>query len=215
MNGIDIKINNKDDRKEGHQKIDMEKGESLKKNDRVLTGKDKNDKTKKLKDKTRQELLKKIKEIEEESEKNYNLYTRTYAEMENIKKSGKKEREDLAKYANESLIKDILPVIDNLEKAISHAKEGSTSSGLLEGVELTLDLMKKTLKKTGIKEIVAEGKLFDPNFHEAILQQEDNETKPGHIIKEFQKGYLLNGRLIRPSMVIVAQGNKEKKENLV
>ncbi len=215
MSGIDIKINNKDDQREGHQKMDMENDEVLKNNDEGLTGKDKGNKTKKLKDKTRQELLKKIKEIEEESEKNYNLYTRTYAEMENIKKSGKKEREDLAKYANESLIKDILPVIDNLEKAISHTKEGSNSSGLLEGVELTLGAIKKTLEKAGIKEVVAEGKLFDPNFHEAILQQEDNETKPGHIIKELQKGYLLNGRLIRPSMVIVAQGNKDKKEYFV
>lgn len=215
MSGIDIKINNHDDQREGHQEMDMENEEVLKNNDEGPTGKDKDSKTKKLKDKTRQELLKKIKEIEEESEKNYNLYTRTYAEMENIKKSGKKEREDLAKYANESLIKDILPVIDNLEKAISHAKEGSNSSGLLEGVELTLDAMKKTLEKAGIKEVVAEGKLFDPNFHEAILQQEDNETKPGHIIKELQKGYLLNGRLIRPSMVIVAQGNKDKKEYFV
>ena len=215
MSGIDIKINNKDDQREGHQKMDMENDEVLKNNDEGLTGKDKGNKTKKLKDKTRQELLKKIKEIEEESEKNYNLYTRTYAEMENIKKSGKKEREDLAKYANESLIKDILPVIDNLEKAISHTKEGSNSSGLLEGVELTLGAIKKTLEKAGIQEVVAEGKLFDPNFHEAILQQEDNETKPGHIIKELQKGYLLNGRLIRPSMVIVAQGNKDKKEYFV
>ena len=215
MSGIDIKINNKDDQREGHQKMDMENDEVLKNNDEGLTGKDKGNKTKKLKDKTRQELLKKIKEIEEESEKNYNLYTRTYAEMENIKKSGKKEREDLAKYANESLIKDILPVIDNLEKAISHTKEGSNSSSLLEGVELTLGAIKKTLEKAGIKEVVAEGKLFDPNFHEAILQQEDNETKPGHIIKELQKGYLLNGRLIRPSMVIVAQGNKDKKEYFV
>ena len=213
MSGIDIKINNNDDQREGHQEMDMENDEVLKNNDEGLTGKD--NKTKKLKYKTRQELLKKIKEIEEESEKNYNLYTRTYAEMENIKKNKKKEREDLAKYANESLIKDILPVIDNLEKAISHAKEGSTSSGLLEGVELTLDAIKKTLEKAGIKEVVAEGKPFDPNFHEAILQQEDNETKPGHIIKELQKGYLLNGRLIRPSMVIVAQGNKDKKEYFV
>jgi molecular chaperone GrpE len=215
MSVTDTKINDRKDGIESYKEMDAENDQLLNKNNEELLGKDKEQehKNKKLRDKSKQELLKKITEIEGESEKNYNLYVRTYAEMENIKKRAKKEKEDLAKFANESLIKDILPVIDNLDKAISHAKDndGNNSTGLLEGVSLTLEVMKKALEKAGLKEIVAEGKPFDPNFHEAILQQENSEVKPGHIIKELQRGYILNGRLIRPSMVIVAQGKKDEK----
>jgi molecular chaperone GrpE len=164
---------------------------------------------------TKQELLEQLKDIEAEAKKNHDLYLRAYAEMENIKKRGKKEREDLAKYANESLIKEILPVIDNLEKAISHSKNGDNPSGLIEGIELTLDGLIKTLEKAGLEEVESEGKPFDPNFHEAVSQQIDESLAPGHIITELQKGYLLNGRLIRPSRVIISQGSSEKAEETV
>jgi len=217
MSVTDTKINDRKDGIESYKEMDAENDQLLNKNNEELLGKDKEQehKNKKLRDKSKQELLKKLLRLRE-SQKNYNLYVRTYAEMENIKKRAKKEKEDLAKFANESLIKDILPVIDNLDKAISHAKDndGNNSTGLLEGVSLTLEVMKKALEKAGLKEIVAEGKPFDPNFHEAILQQENSEVKPGHIIKELQRGYILNGRLIRPSMVIVAQG-KRMRSNIL
>ena len=181
--------------------------------DKKVKSKEKHDK--KLDGMTKQEMLEKLKEIEFEAKKNHDLYLRTYAEMENIKKRGKKEREDLAKYANESLIKDILPVIDNLENAISHSKNGDNSSGLIEGIELTLEGLIKTLEKAGLEEIKAEGRLFDPNFHEAVSQQVDGSKASGHIITELQKGYLLNGRLIRPSRVIISQGTSKKAEETV
>ncbi|GAI96184.1 unnamed protein product, partial [marine sediment metagenome] len=138
------------------------------------------------------------------------LYTRTYAEMENIKKRGIKEREELAKYANESIIKEILPVIDNLDKAISHALNDENSSALVEGLELTRDGLVKALEKAGLKEVEALGKPFDPNFHESVSQQIDDTVAPGHVIMELQKGYLLNGRLMRPSMVVISQGKATK-----
>ena len=165
---------------------------------------------KKAEEMTKQELLKKLTDTREEAEKNYDLYTRTYAEMENIKKRGIKEREELAKYANESIIKEILPVIDNLDKAISHAQNDENSSVLVEGLELTRDGLVKALEKAGLKEVEALGKPFDPNFHESVSQQIDDTVAPGHVIMELQKGYLLNGRLMRPSMVVISQGKATK-----
>jgi len=121
----------------------------------------------------------------------------------------------LSKYANESLIKEILPVIDNLQKAISHAHNDENPLGLVEGIELTLGGLMATLEKAGLEEVEAEGKPFDPNFHEAISKQIDGKVAPGHVITELQKGYVLNGRLIRPSMVIISEGNGNKKEDTV
>jgi molecular chaperone GrpE len=161
---------------------------------------------KKAEEMTKQELLKELTDTREEAGKNYDLYMRTYAEMENIKKRGIREREELAKYANESLIKEILPVIDNLDKAISHAQNDENSSALLEGLELTRDGLMKVLQKAGLNEVEALGKPFDPNLHESVSQQIDDTVAPGHIIMELQKGYLLNGRLVRPSMVVISQG---------
>ena len=167
--------------------------------------------TKELKAMNKKELLEELKVAKERSQENYDLYMRTFAEMENIKKRGQKERDDLAKYANESLIKEMLPVIDNLEQAISHSKDDANCTGLLEGIELTRSGLMSTLQRAGLQVVEAVGKPFDPNFHEAILQQEDDNVAPGNVITEFQKGYLLNGRLIRPSMVVVSQkkGNNQ------
>ena len=170
---------------------------------------------KKAEEMTKQELLKKLTDTREEAEKNYDLYTRTYAEMENIKKRGIKEREELAKYANESIIKEILPVIDNLDKAISHAQNDENSSVLVEGLELTRDGLVKALEKAGLKEVEALEKPFDPNFHESVSQQIDDTVAPGHVVMELQKGYLLNGRLVRPSMVVISQGKATKEDKTI
>lgn len=161
---------------------------------------------------TKPELIEKLKDTEQKSQENYDLYMRTYAEMENVKRRGVKEREELAKFANESLIKEILPVIDSLEKALSHVEDGSNPSGLAEGIKLTLNGLMTTLEKAGLEEVEAMGKPFDPHFHEAISQQADDAVPPKHVIMEMQKGYLLNGRLIRPSMVVISQGNSDRKD---
>jgi molecular chaperone GrpE len=170
---------------------------------------------KKAEEMTKQELLKELTDTREEAGKNYDLYMRTYAEMENIRKRGIREREELAKYANESLIKEILPVIDNLDKAISHAQNDENSSALLEGLELTRDGLMKVLQKAGLNEVEALGKPFDPSFHESVSQQIDDTVAPGHVITELQKGYLLNGRLVRPSMVVISQGEAPNEEEAI
>ena len=215
MGEIEIKTNEEGGKVEHCENMERGKVEDHKGPDKRTRGRGREKRVKKLEEMTKQELLEKLKDTEKKSQENYNLYMRTYAEMENIKKRGIKEIQELSKYANESLIKEILPVVDNLQKAISHAQNDENPSGLIEGVELTLDGLMKTLEKAGLKEIEAEGKPFDPNFHEAISKQIDNKVAPGHVITELQKGYVLNGRLIRPSMVVISEGNGDKREKTV
>jgi len=214
MSGIEIKINEEMDKIESYKEMDKEeekKAEDLKQQDKKSREKGREKKVKSLEEMTKRELLEKVKETEVKAQENYDLYMRTYAEMENIKKREKKEREELAKFANESLIREILPAIDNLQKAISHAQNDNNLSGLVKGLEMTLGGLMKTLDKLGLKEVEAEGKPFDPNFHEAISQQIDDKVAPGHVIMELQKGYLLNERLIRPSIVVISQGNSKNE----
>jgi molecular chaperone GrpE len=217
MSEIEIKTDEEGGKAEDYEEMDKEKEEvqhhkGLSKKSRE---KAREEKVKKVEEMTKQELLKEVKDTEKKSQENYDLYMRTYAEMENIKRRGIKERQELSKYANESLIKEILPVIDNLQKAISHAQNDKNPSGLVEGIELTLDGLMATLEKAGLKKVEAEGRPFDPNFHEAISKQIDDKIAPGHVIIELQKGYVLNGRLIRPSMVVISEGNGNKKEDTV
>ena len=176
--------------KEDHKKNDSDKGKP---------------KDIPLKNMTKEELINKIDEIQGVAEKNYELFLRAQAEIENMKKRFKKEREDLLKFSNESLIKQLLSVVDNLEKAISHSQEQSSLKALTEGVELTLQGLRDTLSKAGLNEIKTTGETFDPNFHEAVSEQENNSVEPGIILHELQKGYTLNDRLIRPAMVVISK----------
>ncbi len=151
------------------------------------------------------ELKIKILEYKEIAEKNYDLYLRAEAEIDNLKKRFRKDKEDLGKFANESIIKELLPVVDNLRNAVSYAEEGNPALSLVEGVRLTLKMLNEVLKKSGLQEVKALGEDFDPNVHQAMMNQETREHKPGIVVKELQKGYLLNDRLIRPSMVVVSK----------
>jgi len=152
---------------------------------------------------THEQLLERARELQKESEKNYDLYLRSQAEMDNLRKRNRKEREDYLKFANENLIKEMLPVLDNLEKALSHSKNENTVHALKEGITLTLKGLKDTLSKSGLQEVKALGEPFDPSFHEAVSQMDDPKAKPGIVLTELQKGYTLNTRLIRPAMVVV------------
>jgi molecular chaperone GrpE len=124
-----------------------------------------------------------------------------------MKKRFKKEKEDLARYSNESLIKQLLSVTDNLEKAISHSNDEKSIGALREGVELTLKGLLDTLERVGLQAVKAEGESFDPNFHEAVATMEDDTVKPGTVLQQLQKGYLLNQRLVRPAKVIVSRSS--------
>jgi molecular chaperone GrpE len=157
---------------------------------------------------TKGQLLDRIKEVEETADKNFDLYVRSQAEIDNLKKRFQKEKAELYKFSNESLIKKLLSVGDNLEKAISHSKDDNSLDVLREGVELTLKGLMDTLEKEGMESVKAMGEPFDPNFHEAVSELQDNSVKPGTVIQELQKGYTLNQRLIRPAMVIVSKNDE-------
>jgi molecular chaperone GrpE len=127
------------------------------------------------------------------------------AEFENFKKIKSKEKQEVLRFGNETLIKELLPVIDNLERAIEHAGKTEEAKAIAEGVALTLSGFVKVLEKFDVARVEAVGKKFDPNLHEAVYQEESEEIEPGMVVGEFQKGYLMDGRLLRPSMVSVAK----------
>ena len=158
---------------------------------------------------TKAELLTEVKEVQEAADKNFDLYVRSQAEIDNLKKRFQKDKSELCKFSNESLIKQLLPVVDNLENAIAHSGNENSLDALKEGVTLTLKGLTDTLEKAGLEPVEAMGESFDPNFHEAVSKQEDNSVKPGTVIQALQKGYLLNKRLLRPSMVIVSKNESE------
>jgi molecular chaperone GrpE len=127
------------------------------------------------------------------------------ADFENFKKLKAREKQEVLRFGNETLIKELLPVIDNLERAIEHAGKTDEAKAIAEGVALTLNGFLKVLEKSDVTRIDAAGKKFDPNLHEAVYQEETDKVEPGTIIGEFQKGYMMDGRLLRPSMVSVAK----------
>jgi len=152
---------------------------------------------------TKDQLIEKISEVQASADANMDNYLRSQAEMENMKKRFQKDKQDLIKYGNETLTKQLLPVADNLEKALDHSKDENPLEALRDGVDLTLKGLMNVLEKAGVEAVEAVGAPFDPNFHEAVSEQEDDRVTPGMVLKELQKGYLLNQRLIRPAMVIV------------
>ena len=152
------------------------------------------------------DLILKIQELKEDSKKNYDLFLRSQADLENFKKRTGKEKADWVKYSNETLIKDILPVMDNLEKAISHSQNEDSFAALREGVELTFKGLKDALAKSGLEEVKSKGEPFDPNFHQAVSEQEDDKVEAGRVLHELQRGFTLHQRLIRPAMVVVSKG---------
>ncbi len=122
-----------------------------------------------------------------------------------LPKRTQKEKEELLKYGNESIIVEILPVVDNMERALDHASEESASA-VIEGVRMTLGMLQSTLKKFGVTAVEAEkGTTFDPAVHQAMCQVDNADVPANSVVEIFQKGYLLNERLIRPAMVSVSK----------
>ena len=135
---------------------------------------------------------------------------RLAADMENLKKRQEKERADLLLYANENLIKELLPVVDNLERALEHGRQSEAPEALLEGIDLVYQGFLKALAKFGVTPLDSVGQQFDPAFHNAVMQEETTEVPDCTVAKELQKGYLMNQRLLRPAMVVVARNPQEK-----
>lgn len=135
-------------------------------------------------------------------------YLRTLADMENLRKRTQREKEELGKFANENILREILPVIDNLERAVEHAElaeMGETGAGLLEGVQMTLEQFSQVLSRFGVTPVESLGQPFDPALHQAMGQMETEDFPANAVAQQMQKGYQLNDRLLRPAMVMVAK----------
>ncbi|RMC46607.1 MULTISPECIES: nucleotide exchange factor GrpE [unclassified Lactobacillus] len=154
------------------------------------------------KDKIKSELTR----VQEQNKDLEDKYLRSQAEMQNMQNRYNNERAQLIKYESQSLAKDILPAMDNLERALAIEVDDEASKQLKKGVQMTLDSLIKAMKDHGISEIDAEGVEFDPNLHQAVqtVAAENNEQK-NYIVQVLQKGYLYKDRTLRPAMVVVAQ----------
>ncbi|RPH48922.1 MAG: nucleotide exchange factor GrpE [Desulfobacteraceae bacterium] len=166
------------------------------------------------------DLEEKLKKSETESKQAYDRFLRVSADFENYKKRTAREISEFRKYANESLISEMLSVVDNLERAvISSSANEKLNSCLIDGVGMTLKEILKVFENYGVKPIDSLCREFDPNFHQAVMQQESEDHPENTVIAELQKGYMIHDRLLRPSMVIVsaAKGKTEtntKSDNL-
>jgi molecular chaperone GrpE len=130
---------------------------------------------------------------------------RASADLENFKKRAQKEKEEIQKFGAEKLLKDFLPVIDNLERALEHAKSATDFESLKTGVAMTRKQFEDALGKHGVKSMSAVGQPFDPRFQEAMQQVETTELPPNHVVAELVRSYTLNDRLIRPALVMVSK----------
>ena len=140
-----------------------------------------------------------------ESAKLRDQLLRTAADFDNFRKRSRRELADMEKRAREDLLKDLLPVFDNLERATSHAETATDVKALADGIGLVMRQFLDTLSKIGIERIKAQGAPFDPAFHEAVQQLETDEHSPGTVIHEVQAGYLQGEKLLRPAIVVVAK----------
>jgi molecular chaperone GrpE len=136
-------------------------------------------------------------------------YMRTLADFENFRKRSEREKADFQRYALGSVIRDLLPVLDNFDRALEHAEEGDEFH---KGVSLIYKQLFDVLQRHGLKPITESGVRFDPNFHEAVIREEDPSVPSHTVTAILQKGYFLHDRLLRPAMVKVAVGGPEENE---
>jgi len=161
---------------------------------------------------SREEIVEELEKTKKEAAENYDKYLRTSAEFENYKRRAIKERADAINYGNERLIKDILPIVDGLERALDHAYNSEDCDAFMEGLRLIYDKLLVSLEKHGVERIDTAGKDFDPNFHEAMFLVETEEYENNKIVEELEKGYLLNGRLLRPVKATISKSISKEKQ---
>jgi molecular chaperone GrpE len=159
------------------------------------------------------ELENKLQEKTKEADENYARLLRMAADMENMKKRQERDRAELLQFANENLIKELLPVVDNLERALEHGRQMETAPPLLEGIDMVHQGFIKALGKFGVTPIESVGQQFDPAYHNAVMQEETDQVPDCSVTKELQKGYLMNQRLLRPAMVVVARCKQHDTAN--
>lgn len=150
------------------------------------------------------DLEARIEAKEREYKETYDRLLRVTAEYENYKKRTAREMDEFRKYANQSLLREMLSVVDHIELALQAATDAGSDKSLGEGLTLTLKELLRILEKFNVRPIDAVGKPFNPEFHEAILRETSEEVSETTVVREMQKGYMINQRLLRPSLVVVA-----------
>lgn len=157
------------------------------------------------------DLAVKYEEKEKEAAENYDKYVRAVAELENIKKRAARDKTDAIKYGNENLIKDILPMVDSLDRALKQTGNSGDLETFKKGLKLVQDQLLGCLEKHGVEQIKCIDRTFDPNVHEALFQIESGVHTDNQVVDELEKGYLLNGRLLRPAKVSVCKRAKQEE----
>lgn len=139
-----------------------------------------------------------------EAEENLNRYLRTQADFDNFRRRSRQEKEEFAKYASLKLIEQLLPIVDNFERAMESSRESKDLEALIKGLEMTFRQLDQLFEREGLEPIPAVGHPFNPELHQAIMQVESDEHEEGIIVEEVQKGYKLKDKVVRPSMVKVS-----------
>ena len=162
----------------------------------------------------------KLEEKTGEAQENYDLFVRERAELENFKRRMQREKSESLRFAAEPLVRDVLPLVDNLERAVKHAEGTENGQALVDGVELVLRSFLEALEKHGVCRVKARDQIFDPAQHQAVAQVENAQLAPNTVVDEHQPGYQLHDRLLRPAMVTVSKAppsqnsvEKEKSES--
>lgn len=156
-------------------------------------------------DNIEEKYLQKIEQLEKEKEELNNKYLRTQADLQNFRARVSREKEQILTFQSQRVIESLLPVMDNFERALTAGKsENSTLESMVEGIEMVFRQIEGVFEQEGVQVIPATGQPFDPNVHQAVMQEESDEYESGIVMEEFQKGYQLKGRVIRPSMVKVS-----------
>ncbi len=150
----------------------------------------------------------------QQAQENYDRLLRASAEFDNYKKRTAREMQDVIKYANEKIFKELLTVVDNLERAIEAAgADRKDEDPLVKGIHLTLGEVLRILERHKVKPVKALGEPFDPAYHQAMMQEEVADQPPNTVVREMQKGYVIHDRLLRPAMVVVSKAKQDKGEN--
>jgi molecular chaperone GrpE len=167
--------------------------------------------------KVQQELEQKIAVLEEnlkqaqtQAKENEQKFIRLYAEFDNFRKRTNREKDEQIRFSHEQVIKDILPVLDDLDRALSHASSSAEIPILIEGVQLVKKHLMSALEKYGLTPFDSLGEPFDPHVHEAVSHEESSEYPPDSVVTEYRKGYLLHGKLVRPALVAVSKAPESK-----
>ncbi len=150
-------------------------------------------------------LKQQVTQLKEEVEQLRDKWMRAVAELENFKKRSAREREDYCKYASEELLREMLPVVDNLQRALNHAGDHEKEGALREGIQMTLRQFHSVMERFGVAQIQALHEPFDPSRHEAVMQVESPDHQPNTVVQELERGYLLHDRLLRPAKVAVSK----------